>query len=177
MTIEQRRDQEVVVCYEAATGKEVWTAGVEGTRFDERLGGPGPRATPTIAHGDVFALGAEGRLVCLDGKDGKEKWAVADAGGQQEHRVGDERLAAGRRRSGDRQPRGPNRGGDGQAVRAYDRTSGKPVWAAGNHQAGYVSPQLATLGGKKQVLIFDADGLGGHDLARGPELWRFPWPT
>ena len=77
VTIEQRRDQEFVVCYEAATGKEVWKTGWE-TRFSEDLGmgGDGPRATPTIANGDVFALGAKGRLVCLDGKNGHEKWAV-----------------------------------------------------------------------------------------------------
>jgi outer membrane protein assembly factor BamB len=51
------------------------------------------------------------------------------------------------------------------------------VWAAGSHKAGYASPQLATLGGTRQVLIFDADGLGGYELTKGTELWRFPWPT
>src|SRR5262249_40416125 len=63
------------------------------------------------------------------------------------------------------------------AVRAYNRHSGMEAWAAGNHEAGYASPELATLGGAKQVLIFDANGLAGHDLKGGAELWRFPWPT
>src|SRR5262249_30794289 len=38
VTIEQRRDQEVVVCYEAATGKEAWTTG-SNSRFSESAGG------------------------------------------------------------------------------------------------------------------------------------------
>jgi outer membrane protein assembly factor BamB len=176
VTIEQRRDEEVVVCYQASTGKEVWTAAWK-ARFDESLGGPGPRATPTIAHGDVFALGAEGRLVCLNGKDGKEKWAVALLDGNKNvdwaqsgsPLVVDDLVIV--------NPGAQTAEAGGLAVQAFHRTSGKPVWAAGNHKTGYVSPQLATLGGKRQVLVFDADGLGGHDLASGAELWRFSWAT
>jgi outer membrane protein assembly factor BamB len=176
VTIEQRRDKEVVVCYEAATAKEVWATGWE-TRFEERLGGPGPRATPTIANGDLFALGAKGRLICLDGKDGKEKWSVETLENNNNIAwamsgsplVVDDLVIV--------NPGAQTEEARGQAVRAYDRTSGKPIWGAGNHQAGYASPELATLGGVKQVLIFDADGLGGYDLAKGTELWRFRWPT
>jgi outer membrane protein assembly factor BamB len=36
---------------------------------------------------------------------------------------------------------------------------------------------LATLGGVRQVVIFDAVGLAGHDSADGRELWRVPWKT
>jgi outer membrane protein assembly factor BamB len=176
VTIEQRRDREVVVCYEAATGKEVWTAGWE-TRFEERLGGPGPRATPAIAGGDVFALGARGRLVCLNGADGKEKWAEPTLDGNANVAwamsgsplVVDDLVIV--------NPGAQTEEANGTAVRAYDRTHGRLVWAAGSHKAGYASPQLATLGGVRQVLIFDADGLGGYELTRGTELWRFPWPT
>jgi outer membrane protein assembly factor BamB len=176
VTIEQRRDREVVVCYEASTGKEVWATGWE-TRFEERLGGPGPRATPTIAGGDVFALGATGRLVCLNGADGKEKWAVPLLDGNANIEwamsasplVVDDLVIV--------NPGTQTENANGQAVRAYGRTTGMPVWAAGSHKAGYASPQLATLGGVKQVLIFDAAGLGGYELTKGTELWRFPWPT
>jgi outer membrane protein assembly factor BamB len=176
VTIEQRRDQEVVVCYEATAGKEVWTTGWD-SRFSESAGGDGPRATPTIAEGDVFAYGATGRLVCLAGKDGKEKWAENTLEGNQNLRwgmsgsplvvdnlviinVGAQTEAA-----------------KGRALRAYDRATGKEAWAAGNYPAGYSSPQLATLGGKRQVLLFDAHGIAGHDLDGGAQLWRMPWKT
>ncbi len=36
---------------------------------------------------------------------------------------------------------------------------------------------LATFGNKRQILIFDAGGLAGHDAQGGAELWRVPWPT
>jgi outer membrane protein assembly factor BamB len=176
VTIEQRRDREVVVCYEAATGKEVWATGWD-TRFEETAGGPGPRATPTIADGDVFALGAKGRLVCLDGKDGKEKWSIPTLDGNANITwamsgsplVVDKLVIV--------NPGAQTEQASGRAVRAYDRTSGQEVWAVGNHKAGYASPQVATLGGTKQILIFDADGLGGYDLSKGTELWRLRWPT
>ena len=176
VTIEQRRDREVVVCYEAAMGKEVWTNGWD-TRFSETAGGDGPRTTPTIAGGDVFALGAKGRLVCLDGRDGKEKWAVETLESNTNLKwamsgsplVVDDRVIV--------NPGAQTPEAQGRAVRAYDRITGREVWAAGTHQAGYASPQLARLGGQTQVLVFDADGLAGHDPATGAELWRFSWPT
>jgi outer membrane protein assembly factor BamB len=176
VTIEQRREKEVVACYEAATGKEVWTSSWT-TRFEESLGGPGPRATPTVASGEVFALGANGRLVCLDGKDGREKWAVETLEGNANVQwaqsgsplVVDDFVIV--------NPGAQTDAATGRAVRAYDRLSGKELWAAGNHRTGYCSPQSATIGGKRQVLIFDAAGLAGHDLVTGAELWRFSYPT
>src|SRR5204862_3018741 len=56
-TQEQRGPNEVVACYEVATGHEVWTQQRE-ARFDEPMGGPGPRATPTLADGAVFVTSA-----------------------------------------------------------------------------------------------------------------------
>ena len=72
-TIEQRRDQEVVAAYELETGRELWTHAWD-ARFDEMMGGPGPRATPTWSRGYLYALGATGRLWCLDARTGKVVW-------------------------------------------------------------------------------------------------------
>ncbi len=72
-TQEQRGEVEAVVCYDANSGGEVWKHEIK-TRFDDPLGGPGPRATPTIADGKLFALGANGNLVCLEPKTGKMVW-------------------------------------------------------------------------------------------------------
>jgi len=38
------------------------------------LGRIGPRATPTIFDGHVYAVGAVGNLVCLNGADGSVVW-------------------------------------------------------------------------------------------------------
>jgi outer membrane protein assembly factor BamB len=72
-TQEQREDKESVVCYDASTGLPIWKFSTP-SRFFESLGGLGPRATPTLANGSVFALGAEGVLVRLDAITGKLIW-------------------------------------------------------------------------------------------------------
>ena len=44
-------------------------------------------------------------------------------------------------------------------------------------QAGYSSPMLATLAGRRQVLLLDGEQLGGYDAATASPLWHFPWNT
>lgn len=75
ITQEQRGEQEAIVCYDADTGLEVWVQEIK-SRFFDALGGLGPRATPTIADGSVYALGAEGWLVKLNALDGTVQWRV-----------------------------------------------------------------------------------------------------
>ncbi len=73
ITQEQRGEREAIVCYAADTGHEAWVQEVK-SRFFDALGGLGPRATPTIADGGVYALGAEGWLVKLNAVDGSVLW-------------------------------------------------------------------------------------------------------
>ena len=46
---------------------------------------------------------------------------------------------------------------------------------AGARRAGYSSPQLATIAGVRQVLLFDAEGLGSYEPTTGAELWFHEW--
>lgn len=180
VTLEQRGDDEAVVCYDRATGKELWSHRYPAHfQHTEKMGGGGPRATPTLADGDVYSLGALGDLVCLDATTGQPRWAVnilKDNGAKNlDWAMAGSPLVTNALVL-------VNPGIDPadnkhQAIAAYDRKTGRKVWATGSHPAGYSSPRLAALGGREQVLLFDAGGLVGLDPADGKELWRYPWDS
>ena len=178
VTLEQRGDRETVVCLDRATGAEVWAYGYP-ARFvtTENLGGGGPRTTPLVIGTDVYTVGAVGDLVCVDGRTGAKKWAtniLADAGA-----VAPQWAVSGSPAAADDlvivNPGVNPADNRGEGVAAYDRATGRRVWAAGRFQAAYASPQVMTLAGVRQAVVFDAGGLAGHDLVTGTELWRFGW--
>jgi len=176
VTIEQRRENEAVVCYHAPTGQELWVYN-HPAEFTEPLGGPGPRATPTIAGGKVYSLGAKGHLVCLELATGNKVWSADILNNNANIQWGmsgsplvfDQMVVV--------NPGKQNGQAADRALLAFDRATGKPVWNSGNQRAGYSSPQLATLSGRRQILIFDGGGVAGHDLLNGQELWRHEWKT
>jgi outer membrane protein assembly factor BamB len=180
VTIEQWGADEAIVCYDRATGRQRW-AHLYPAAFvqSEPMGGDGPRATPTISDGDVFSVGAQGDLMRIDGSTGKPRWAVNILADSKAKNISwgmtGSPLIVGKLVI-------VNPGVDpaknaSQALAAYDKETGKRVWATGKYPAGYSSPQLVKLCGVEQVVLFDAGGLGGFDLADGHELWRFRWIT
>jgi outer membrane protein assembly factor BamB len=174
VTLEQRGNREAVVCYDAATGAERWAYEYP-AHFSEWQGGAGPRATPTVADGDVYSLGATGQLVCLSGGDGKLKWAVNVLEANDNLRWGMSGsplvfdnvvvVNAGVQKQS----------AAGRALVAYDRASGKQVWSAGATRAGYSSPMLATLAGQRQIVLFDGEQVAGYEPEGGGLLWSYPW--
>jgi outer membrane protein assembly factor BamB len=70
LTQEQRGADECVAAYDLPTGKLLWLHR-DAAHFANAIGGEGPRATPTVVSNRVFALGAKGRLNCLDLHIGK----------------------------------------------------------------------------------------------------------
>ncbi len=72
-TLGSRDRRELVICLDANTGEEIWTAEFE---TDPEEGyrtqwGAGPRSTPTVSDGHVYALGVAGDIVCLTSDKGK----------------------------------------------------------------------------------------------------------
>jgi outer membrane protein assembly factor BamB len=172
ITQEQRDDEECVVCYRVADGARMWLH-AEPVRFSTSLGGPGPRATPTIVDGHVYAIGATGILNCLEGATGRRSWSVNILEDNQADNMS-HGVCASPLVDGERVIVCPT-GARGPSLVAYERATGKQLWQAGEHQASYGSPLLANLGGVQQILLFNADGVAGHAAADGKVLWHFPW--
>ena len=171
-TQEQRGDDELVVCYRADSGELLWTH-ADPVRFNHSIGGAGPRATPTFHAGKIYAFGGTGMLNCLDAASGKLIWKVdvqkvnndkAPAFGYATSPlVIDDRVIV--------HPGAP----EGARITAYDAATGKEIWKAGTAATSYCSPQLSTIAGMPQLLIYNSQGLFAHDPASGQELWNYPW--
>lgn len=182
VTMEQRGEEELVTCYEASTGGLQWYHAVR-TRHRTILGGVGPRSTPTIDSGKVYALGATGVLRCLDGATGKEIWSddlLARIGVTPREDL--KAVAWGRSASPlvvdglVIVPLGGPLTGPWTSLAAFDRDTGELAWTGGEHQVSYASPCLANIDGVEQVLIVNQDYLSSHDPRTGDALWQYPWP-
>lgn len=180
VTMEQRGTQEQVTCYDLKTGKHYWTV-----FWNERffLFGEGPRSTPLINDGKVFALGALGHFTCIEGNSGKVIWEreiLKDLGihWQDEHRE----VLFGRSNSPLVSGKniiipGGGKAGEYVSLLAYDIKTGELKWKGGDQQISYSSPVLADLLGEQQILIVNEKTVSGHDPDTGLELWSYPWPS
>jgi 3-methyladenine DNA glycosylase AlkD/outer membrane protein assembly factor BamB len=168
-TQEQRGEQEAVVCYDTATGRELW-AHQDVARFFEGVSGAGPRATPTFADGRIVALGATGILNCLDAGSSERRWyrnIVEDAGAtppqwgfSSSPLVTDGLVIV-------------FAGGEWEKnLLAYRADTGEPAWTAPAGRTSYSSPQLVTLAGRRQCLMLSDYGLTAVDPASGAVLWK-----
>lgn len=175
-TQEQRGEQEAVVCYALETGDQIW-AHTDRTRFSETMGGDGPRATPTVYESRVYSLGATGILNCFDPISGELHWSrniLRDAGLSPETGNLPWGMAGSPCAYDDVVVVNPG-GPDGKSVIAYDIESGEIRFSGGDRRAAYVAPRLAAIDGVRQILVYGAEGIGGHDSTTAEELWWHAW--
>lgn len=167
-TQEQRGDEEWVTCYDAATGEPTWIHR-DDTRFWESNAGAGPRATPTLADGRVYTLGATGIVNVLDAETGALVWS-RDVGIDAEVEtpgwgfsgspwVVDDLVVV---------------AASGRLV-AYDRTTGTPRWMGPNGGHGYSSPHRVKIDGVEQIVFMSASGAVGVSPGDGTVLWEHEW--
>jgi outer membrane protein assembly factor BamB len=169
-TQEQRGPEEIVACYNAATGKPVWTHR-DAVRFWESNAGAGPRATPTLQDGRVYTFGATGILNALDARSGAAVWSrnvATDTNtkvpgwgfASSPLVVSNEVVVA----------------AEGKLA-AYDLATGQPRWSGPDGGNGYSSPELSTIDGIEQILFLSAHGAIGVTPADGKLLWEYPFPS
>jgi outer membrane protein assembly factor BamB len=167
-TQEQRGNDEIIASYRLSTGKPVWRHR-DPVRFWESNGGAGPRGTPTLSNGRVYAFGATGMLNALDAASGAVIWsrnAASDAkvevpmwGFASSPFVVNDLViiaAAGK-------------------LAAYDIATGKPRWFGPPGGFSYSSPHLVTINGIAQVLLLEGNGATSVAPDDGKVLWKHEW--
>lgn len=171
-TQEQLDKDELIVCYDANTGAQIWVH-KDDARFTESIAGPGPRATPTFHEGKLYVMGATGLLNCLDAATGRLIWSrdiVKDSGASLPTWGfssspfvvdGVATVFAG--------------GPDGKSVLGYDVETGEPAWQAGEGKSSYCSMQPARLDGVEQLLMATEQGLAAFQPQGGEVLWNHAW--
>ena len=195
-------NQEIVVCLDAATGKELWryrydadydahVTFTSGPRPDTRTG---PRATPTVDGDRVYIMGATGILASLEAKTGKKIWQQDMLRPAGQYPISADPSCAdpscvfppgevpmhGVSSSplvvGDRlfvAPGGPN----GKTLAALDKNDGRVIWQALDDPVGHSSPIWTAVGGSPQLIFLTATSVVGVAPQDGRLLWRYAWKT
>jgi outer membrane protein assembly factor BamB len=174
VTQEQDGADELVVCYGLLTGEKLWEHRYP-ARYDNALGGVGPRATPTIEEDRVYVLGAMGDFMLLDLATGEKRWGF-NVLEKHEASLPDWGMAGSPLIEGDLVILSVG-GTQGNSLVAYNKFSGDFVWSGGSNAAHWSSPVFYEIAGKSQVLIFNFSGLFGQDIKDGSVLWVYPWNT
>jgi outer membrane protein assembly factor BamB len=166
------KDDEVLQCFNPATGEQEWVSAYPAKYRDDFGFDDGPRATPTVADGKIFTLGANGDLRVLELPKGKELWRrnlLADYKADKgffgvacSPILIDKKLLV-------------NVGGKGAGVVAFEAATGKELWKATDDAASYSSPTVAEIDGKPAAVFLTRFGLRVLDPANGKVLYELPW--
>lgn len=155
-----------VVCLDVATGETVWRY-----RYDWPFGlgemYPGPRATPTLAHGRIYFAGPSGLVGCLNDR-GRLVWSVnvtekfdgqgTGFGYSCSPTVVDDLVIL-------------PVGSKGAAMVALNAHDGSVAWRGGDQSASYTPAYPIMVDGQRQVVGYMENTVVGHDLATGEQLW------
>ena len=167
-------DQEVILCVDAATGKELWktsypSMAVTGPSASQH---PGPRGTPAVSNGKIVTFGAAGILSCLDAATGKLIWRKDNptnafpaffTGASPIIADGMCIVHIGKK-------------DDGQVI-ALDLNSGNEEWKWTGEGPSYSSPSVMTVEGKKLLIVITEKNIMALGLADGKQLWQIATPV
>jgi outer membrane protein assembly factor BamB len=165
-------NEEVILCLDATTGKEVWRnkyASMEVT--GPAASHPGPRSTPAVSNGKVVTFGAAGILSCLDASTGKLIWRKDNPSNDfPQFFTGMSPLISGNLCIAHLGKK------DQGIVVAYDLNTGAEKWKWTGDGPSYASPSLMTAGNTKEIIVQTESNLVALNLTDGKLLWKTATP-
>ena len=164
----QQAKTEFVLAIDTATGKPLWKTATSRRADNDK--GNGPRGTPTVDGNRLYAIAAEGVLVCLDADTGKQIWSADFArnfGGRNPRWLYSESPLI----EGDYVIVAP--GGSGAAIVALNKNTGAVVWKTQSDAAGYSSVVPFDAGGVRGLTVLTAQAAVGVNAKNGALLWRY----
>ena len=171
--IEEPAEVERVLCFDAATGAEMWVhayaCAYRGVGYPD-----GPRASVTIAGKRAYAVGTMGHVRCLDALTGGLVWKK-DPGEGHEVDKPTWGVAAAPLVEGDVviAQIGVRPGG---CIVAWDRETGEERWRALDDNASYSAPIVVEQGGQRVVVCWTGEHVVGLDPASGKMYWKHATP-
>lgn len=171
--VEQPTQIERVHCFDARSGKTVWSY-----RYDcpYTISYPaGPRATVNIVDDIAYSLGSMGHLHAIKADSGDVIWK-RDLATDFEVEMPIWGISA--------SPLIAHNlivtqigGKDGACIVAIDAASGKTVWKALQERAQYSAPVLIRQADHDVVVVWTGDSISGLDLPTGKVLWSISFPV
>lgn len=163
----QSTGMERILCLDEKTGKQLWMQQQPETYTISYPAGP--RATPIVHDGKVYAHGAEGQLACLNANSGDVVWTkslkeayktkAALWGYSSQPLIDGIKLIV-------------LAGGDGSHCVALNKDTGEEIWRTGTAtEQGYSPPLIIHQAGVRQLVLCSPDAVYAVDPETGKELW------
>lgn len=170
-------DDEVLWCFDLATGKEIWKQS-HAVPFKASSGGErhgnGPKSSPVIADGRIFTMSSLGELSAWDAGSGERLWR-SDYGKRFAQNHPNWGASTSPIVDGDRVVAHFGNDDEGALI-ALDVRTGNEVWSQGNDGASYSSPIAVEIHGVRQIVDWNHRAIVGVDSESGMALWEFPLP-
>jgi outer membrane protein assembly factor BamB len=171
-------DEEVVTAFEHQTGKQVWQQRYRAPYQVNPAAeghGKGPKSTPVVDGGRLFALGINGTLSAFDAATGKLLWRKTFA---REFDASSPDFGVAMSPLVDRGNVIVHVGGNKSgALMAVDGATGAIKWQWKGDGPAYASPVIGSFGNSRQIITQSRSRLVGLSAATGALLWSVPFTT
>jgi outer membrane protein assembly factor BamB len=163
-------DNDILYCFDAHTGKEIWKKSYPCPLFNKNHEG-GPSATPTVHGEHIYTFSKNGDAVCFKAADGQIVWhkkLTKELGVEiptwyfaSSPFILDNMVIL----------------NAGTAGVALNKADGSLIWQNGKGAAGYATAVSFTANDRKCVVLFTAREIVGLVAATGKQLWKTSWKT